>query len=252
MSFINPNKKYKKLVTSGCSFTQGHFQGEEASWGYQLSQLLGCEHVNRGSGGSSNYIILNKLIKYCETNDMTDCCVGLQWSEVSRREYWLEDKKKYQTLNYVSLFDEHFTHNEITKQMRFLKEHREFFKTIWWQDDENVIRTINCMLLAKSYFLSKNIDFVMFEGIGSIIDYNSKTLIDNKDDINDRVLLRKTYRENLLSDKHNFTKYGPMMPFMFDHPLFNEDNGAHPNLEFVKWWSQEMYNHLKEINSISS
>lgn len=250
MSYINPNKKYKKLVTSGCSFTQGHFQGEEAAWGYQLSQLLGCEHVNRGFGGSSNYIILNKLIKYCETNDMSDCCVGVQWSEVSRREYWLDDRKQYQSLNYVALHDEHFTHSDTNKQMYFLKEQKEFFKSIWWQDDENVLRTINCMLLAKSYFISKNIDFVMFEGIGSIIDYDFNIPIDKKNDINDMVLLEKSYRENLLLDKHNFIKYGPMMPFMFNHKLFNEDNGLHPNLEFVKWWAKEMYDNLKEINNI--
>lgn len=248
MSLINPNKKYKKLITSGCSFTHGHFQGEEASWGYQLSELLGCEHINRGAGGSSNYIILNKIIKYCETNDMTDCCVGLQFSEISRREYWLNDYKRYQTVNYASLDDEHFNHDHKTDQMYFIKENKDFFQSIWWEDNENVIRAINFMLMAKSYLISKNIDFIIFEGIGSILDYDFDTTSNFPEDMNDMVLLSREYREDFLSDKHFFTKYKTMMPFMFTHPLFNNDNGRHPNLEFVKWWSQEMYNYLKENN----
>ena len=250
MSLINPNKKYKKLITSGCSFTHGHYQGEEAAWGYQLSQLLDCEHVNRGAGGSSNYIILNKIIKYCETNDMTDCCVGIQWSEVSRREYWLSDEKRYQTINYASLDDEHFKHDKKSPQMFFVKEYKDFFQTIWWEDNENVLRTINAMLLAKSYLSSKNIDFIMFEGIGSILDYDFDTSSNFDLDNNDMVLLHKSYRENLLSDEHFFKKSEPMMPFMFTHELFNNDNGRHPNIEFVKWWSNEMYQYLKEKNNV--
>jgi hypothetical protein len=53
--------------------------------------------------------------------------------------------------------------------MYFIKENKDFFQSIWWEDNENVIRAINFMLMAKSYLISKNIDFVMFEGIGSIL-----------------------------------------------------------------------------------
>ena len=40
------------------------------------------------------------------------------------------------------------------------------------------------------------------------------------------------------------------MPFMFNHELFNDDNGRHPNIEFVKWWVNEMYDYLKEKNNV--
>ena len=78
MGLINPNKKYKNLITFGCSYTTGYHIGEEASWGYQLSLLLGCNHINKG-GSQTNYNIWVDLMNYCETHDMTDCCVGIQF-----------------------------------------------------------------------------------------------------------------------------------------------------------------------------
>ena len=52
------NKKYDNLITFGCSFTGGHHLGEEGSWGYVLSNLLGCYHVNKWGGGSNTNINL--------------------------------------------------------------------------------------------------------------------------------------------------------------------------------------------------
>jgi hypothetical protein len=103
MSLIDLNKKYDRFVTFGCSFTHGHFLGEEGSWGFQLSKLLNCDHINRGAGGSSNYVIMNKVLKYCETNDMANSCVGVQFSEYSRREVWSKDEKRYFVFNLGTL-----------------------------------------------------------------------------------------------------------------------------------------------------
>ena len=39
-----------------------------------------------------------------------------------------------------------------------------------------------------------------------------------------------------------------MMSFMITHHLFDSnENADHPNMEFVKWWSNEIYNYLKEM-----
>ncbi len=251
MSLINPNKKYKKLVTSGCSFTQGHYQGEEAAWGYQLSQLLGCEHVNRGSGGSSNNFILHKIIKYCESNDMTDCCVGIQLSERSRREYWLKDKGRYTTINGAAISDEFYQLGGLEEShAEFLNKNQEFFHEIWFDDSENALRTIQTIILAKSYLLSKNIDFIIFEGIGNLLDTEHKIVSSYNGDIDEGPLVRNDYKTKLLDDDHIYKKYPNMMPFMFNHELFNDDNGRHPNIEFVKWWVNEMYDYLKEKNNV--
>ena len=99
MSLINPHKKYDKLITFGCSFTEGWLYRDQGTWGDFLSQNLQCEHVNKGGGSSSNYSILNNVIKYCETENVENVCVGVQWSEWSRRELWVESQKRYFTFN---------------------------------------------------------------------------------------------------------------------------------------------------------
>jgi len=249
MGLIKTDKQYDNLITFGCSFTHGHFLGEEGSWGFQLSQLLNCNHLNRGAGGSSNYAIMNKVIKYCETHDMTNSCVGVQWSEITRREVWSEEEKKYVVfnLNTLKLYDKN-KQSPIPIDVDKLFKNKEFFEPIWFDLEENLIRTITSMILLKNYLNSKNIDFIMFEGIGSITDqfypYTFKFPITNFED--DRVLLKDNIRENILSDKTFFTKYGPLMSTMLNHELFNnEENDGHPNMKFVKWWVNEIYEFIK-------
>jgi hypothetical protein len=37
-----------------------------------------------------------------------------------------------------------------------------------------------------------------------------------------------------------------MQPFNWSHPLYDKNkNDGHPNSEFVKWWVDEMYEHIK-------
>jgi hypothetical protein len=84
----------------------------------------------------------------------------------------------------------------------------------------------------------------MFEGISTINDE-----IDTKNVEYNRYakLLDINFRRNLLNEKTFFKKYGPMQPFNRTHPLFDETkNGGHPNSEFVKWWANEMYEHIKD------
>lgn len=249
MTLIKTDKKYDNLVTFGCSFTHGHFSGEEGSWGFQLSQLLNCNHINRGAGGSSNYAIMNKVIKYCETNDMTNSCVGIQWSEITRREVWSEEQKRYVVFNLstLELYDKNKP-SAIPLDIDKLFKNREFFEPMWFDLEENIVRTITSIILIKNYLKSKNIDFIMFEGIGSIKDnfypFELNDGLQNFED--DRILLKTRIRDEILNDKTFFVKYGPMMPFMFNHDLFDSnENGGHPNTNFVKWWVKEMYEHIK-------
>jgi hypothetical protein len=251
MALINPNKKYKKLITFGCSFTQGHLLGETGSWGYQLSKLLGCEHVNKGGGGSSTPSIVQKLLKYCETNDRTECCVGIQWSEKNRREMWEKSTQKYVTFNSVTI--EHVDVHNDKEEFVFIKNNLNFFLDTMFDDKENVLRTLNSIILSKNYLISKNINFIMFEGIGSILDVPhkiDKNYDDNTNHINDLFLLDDDFKRELLNDVTFFKKYGAMSPFMLTHKLFeNNINDGHPNLSFLIWWVNEMYNYLKENNS---
>ena len=113
---------------------------------------------------------------------------------------------------------------------------------MWFDDNENILRTITSILTVKNYLENKNIDFVMFEGIGTIADENTNVFTLDKYN----KLLSKTYINSILNDKTFFNKYGPMQPFLFSHPLFDpNENDVHPNIEFAKWWADEMYEDIK-------
>ncbi len=230
MSFIKINKKYNKLVTFGCSFSDGWIYGKENSWGFFLSELLGCGYVNYSNSGSSNYAIMSNVVRYCENNDMSNCCVGIQWSERNRREIWSKDNNEYITFNLSTLTSK----NTVPKEIEVLKNNVEFYSDIWFDERENVLRTIQSMILIKNYLENKKIDYVMFEGIGSISDEYSPL---NKDE---KII-------DILNNFEFFTKYGDMRSHMLKIDEWDKNDG-HPNPQYAKWWSNEIYNYLKEIN----
>jgi hypothetical protein len=237
---INLNKQYNTLHVFGCSFTTGFFEGKNGSWGTHLANKLNCKCEIHGMESSSNYNMISELIEVCESNDMTNNCVGLQFTERCRREIWLSDEITYLTYNLNGLLinDE----ENLVDQLKFMKKNVDYFAPILFDDRENLLRTIISIITIKNYLKSKGIDFVMFEGISTIGDDLHYVHSHNRY----TKLLSKEYRNSLLNEKTFFSKYGPMQPFDRTHPLYDkEKNGGHPNSEFVKWWVDEMYEQIK-------
>ena len=246
MPLINLNKKYDKFVTFGCSYSNGHELGITASWGHIFSKLIDCDHYNYGFNGSSNNIIMNNVVKFCESNELKNIAIGVQWSEWSRREIWDESKKIYNSFNVATIEQLDLTRKNFDKLI-FIKENEEFFVSLWFDYEENILRTIQSMILVKNYLENKNIDFVMFEGLGSILDmfYPNKQKIYNH---NDLTLLSDEFKLSILNDKCNFSKLGDMRSLMKNHPLYENINDGHPNPKFLEWWCLEMYNDIKQKN----
>lgn len=246
MSLIDLNKKYNKFVTFGCSYSNGHELGVTGSWGYVFSKLIDCEHYNYGFNGSSNNLIMNNVIKFCESNKLENVAIGVQWSEWSRREIWDESKKTYNSFNVATIEQLDLKRNNLDKLL-FIKENQEFFISLWFDYQENILRTIQSMILVKNYLDNKNIDYIMFEGLGSILDM----FYPNKEDIsshNDLVLLSDVFKLSILNDKCFFNKLGDMRTLMKVHPLYEDINDGHPNPKFLEWWCSEMYNDIKQKN----
>ena len=173
---------------------------------------------------------------------MTNSCVGIQFSERSRREMWSSEYNHYETFNVATL--EVNLEENLSNNLNFIKKNVEFFDDIWFNDNENMLRTTISMLLIKGYLESKNIDFIMFEGISTIADeINANNVEYNRY----AKLLDKNFRNQILNEKTFFKKYGPMQPFNRTHPLYDKTkNGGHPNSEFVEWWVEEMFQHIKD------
>jgi len=256
---IKSYKNYENLITFGCSFTSGHLLGDEGSWGFALSKLLNCNHVNK-SGGGSNTNMLTNIINYCENNDMTNSCIGVQWSEVTRREYWDDNNNRFNTLGLGTFDPEHKIlerDNSHYDSLSFIKNNYSFFGPMWFNLSENLLRTIIAMISIKSYLKNKNIDFIMFEGINSIKTINKSFYPENyKTDINhygssqgnDFSLLRDEIRISLLNDDTFYSELGDWMNAMYEHPNFDTKlNDGHPHQEIVDWWVGNIYQHIKNV-----
>ena len=240
MGLINPNKKYNNLVTFGCSFTTGFRLGNRGSWGQHLSDRLGCNHINKG-GSQSNTKIVNDLIAYCETHDMTDCCVGIQLSEHVRREFWDKMNNMYRVNSIENLYEKY----KNSPTTNFMDDNLPFYMSIWFDVNENILRTINSIVLIKSYLNQKNIDFIMFEGIHSIMDYPHYNNINDFNTSLSVYLLNDSYKQSLLDDVTFFNTLGDWFTSMQSHPLHNTDeNETHPSMGVVLWWVDEMYNYI--------
>jgi hypothetical protein len=243
MSLINPNKKYDKLITFGCSFTEGWLYRDQGTWGDFLSQNLQCEHVNKGGGSSSNYSILNTVMRYCETENVENICVGVQWSEWSRRELWVESQKRYFTFNLATVTDINFNSDQNPELVKF-KDNIDIFLPMWFDNQENILRTIHSIILLKNYLKSKNIDFIMFEGLGSILDEYYPSSNHNIND--ESILLKDKFKLKLFEDIEFFKKYGDMRTYMRKSDLVTDSEFGHPPPKYAKWWADEIYIYLKE------
>jgi hypothetical protein len=252
MGLINPSKKYKSLLVCGCSFTQGGDFTKDYSWGDSLAKRLGCEKIPVGMAGSSNYTIMSQCISYCENNDMTDICVGIQWSQSVRREVWNRDDKFYNVVNSDIFKGQTYSIPWVEFEDKSIFEKNEkFFNSIWWDYQENILRTTHYMILVKNYLISKNIDFVMFEGIGSIMDY----LPDYEKDVNSikpsLQLFDSNVRKSILNDDTFFSDLGNMFVAMNNHKDFdsNENNG-HPTYPICEWWADNLITYMNKKHGL--
>ena len=78
------DKKY--LITSGCSFTEGHKLGITASWAKYVAQNNNLELINIAKGGAGNDVITQNVINYATLNPeiAKDSLFVIQLSECLR------------------------------------------------------------------------------------------------------------------------------------------------------------------------
>lgn len=243
MPLIRIDKPYESLVTFGCSFTGGHDLGPNGAWGHFLANRLGCKHINK-AGGASNTNILTGVINFCENNDMSNICVGIQWSEVTRREIWNETFGGYDAFGLGTLLNKR--PNQPTK-LDFIRDNMTFFTDIWFDLRENTLRTVLAMIQAKSYLEYNNIDFVMFEGINSIKNRIEVDVTEyNLSQVHDLALLNKNKIFSILNDETFFSELGDLNTAMRNHTAFDPTlNDGHPHPEILEWWTDHLYKFLE-------
>ena len=251
MPQIKTNKKYDFLVTFGCSFTSGHVLGDDGAWGHFLAKRLNCKHINQG-GGACNPNISTSVINFCEHNDMSNACVGIQWSEATRRELWQEFRQQYWTIGLGTLMDKDLWEKESSKTfLQPIRDNLDFFSGVYFDLRENILRSVLAMIHVKSYLTAKNIDFIQFEGINSILDIEGH---DTSSPAGPCTLLKLTnskIKNDLLNDKTFFSELGNLNTWMRNIPNWDSSlNDGHPYPEILNLYVDHMYEHIKRFENI--
>ena len=120
MGLIRLDKTYDNLYVFGCSITTGHKLNAKGSWGTYLANKLNCNCVIRGLDSSSNSHIINEVIDVCETFDMSNSCVGIQFSERNRRDFWSNSKNQYTTFNLSTIMVN--KEESLSSELKFIKK----------------------------------------------------------------------------------------------------------------------------------
>jgi hypothetical protein len=107
------------------------------------------------------------------------------------------------------------------------------------------------MILVKNYLISKNIDFVMFEGIGSIMDYLPNFGVEDLHIKPTLQLFSPKIRKGILNDDTFFSDCGDMYSAMNQREDFDiNENVGHPTLPICEWWADELIKYMSKVHKI--
>jgi len=272
----------KKLIVSGCSFTQGHMLSENETWGGYLAKKLNLDFLNLAMGGQGNEYISNKIITHFLNNpkDKENSLVVIGWSDASRLMGTFENGNGY--IKYVTIQpqdfnpeytknwpdDENFYHGYVKKNYNYLSK---FFSSYAYC----IYKTYLSIFILRQYLESNNIPYLFFDAI------NQNKLegieISNNNQLVDRYIIKyKTHGhdeirqmeenipqwilpvlnqevQNTIFDTNKFISFGghSMLSYMFkiDYEGLTKGNKGHPNskaanmfADLIKLQYERIYN----------
>ena len=162
------NKKY--LIANGCSFTQGHFLGNEGSWAKFLGQKLNLEVINLGKGGSGNDAITWRTIEYSETyKDIAkDSLYVIQLTECLRYHVYfdngIDNPEEWQIT--PSCFSKGMEWNKNGNIVQsWIYKNKEELVYIYNNITFALYKTFQNIISLVSYFESNGYPYIIFDGI---------------------------------------------------------------------------------------
>ena len=112
-----------KLLTNGCSFTQGIYDNfeEQDAWPYQLGKLLDWDVVNLAEGGGSNARIFRSTMEYLLDN--TPDYAAIVWTEHARYELPYHTGDIIRVMHSMALPEQDETVDDIPELREFWYKH---------------------------------------------------------------------------------------------------------------------------------
>lgn len=171
--------KYKYLVVSGDSFTEGHVMGERASWAYWTAKELGLQLVNLAIGGMANDWIYKRPIRWFSENKdkISESICMVCWSDFGRQHIiyqpLIENPYKNDTRWVTNIApgdlvdDWGFPSNEpaFPMALTYMHKHREVLKPYFGSIQDALFKTFESQFLLRGYLESVGIPFAYFDAI---------------------------------------------------------------------------------------
>lgn len=271
------DKKY--LITSGCSFTEGHLIGPDASWAKYLANHYNMNLINLAKGGTGNEIITQNVINYSTLNPeiAKDSLFVIQLSECLRflicwddfREntdlhslYWHitplqfldPNNSKKVTANGFNNWDKSFELN------RWIYDSRFQIAQLYTNITFSLWKTYNNIINFTNYCKSNGYPFLIFDGINNHIPVevdgefylkNSggkpeyKIKVESSDDDvsffykNHYPVIHRKMIDIMVSNPFYYNET-TLNEFINKDESYHIGNSAHPNVLGSKLWAEKL------------
>lgn len=222
-----------KIVSVGCSFTEGTGVGRQNAYTRHLADLCGCEYENYGEGGHSNKYVFRKVVGLLKNWNKDDILL-VQWTSPNREEVVTKEGYIFYSPfnNFLSLeflFGQHVANNPIGKNFtkekhveiiqnykKVLNDYTENLTNIDYSDTMSICYQISLFNMLENLGI-KHINFFGWEAI--------KT--DNVYQFSNEKFLKEAFGE--------YTK---------------TPGNEHPNLNGHIEWAKFLFDKLKNFNYI--
>ena len=231
-------KNKKRLITSGCSYTEGHKLKSKGSWATYLAKNNDCELVNLGRGGASNKMITQGIIDYAIANEEVaqDSFFIIQLSEFSRHTICWEDllPDEYQdvclccnTTNMTiapSFFEDLVTKTkkqwfqnwpEDDKLCNWLYENRFALASLYSNITFHLVNTYDSIINFVNFCENNNYPYFIFDGLCS----NMPVEVSKPHIIEKKWYMSDNYRNILKKLEVSVHNYNIINPDSFLHHL---------------------------------
>jgi hypothetical protein len=271
------DKKY--LITSGCSFTEGHLIGPDASWAKHLANHYNMDLINLAKGGTGNEIITQNVINYSTLNpeiakdslfviQLSECLRFLIcWDDFTKDTeihslYWHitplqfldpNDNKKV-TADGFKNWDKSFELN------RWIVDNRFQIAQLYTNITHSLWKTYNAIINFSNFCEANGYPYLIFDGLNNHIPlkFGNKWYlrssagtpsfeINVQESTDDIEFFHKNHIPIIHSKMVEFMKSNPfyynemtLNDFIREDASYNIKNDGHPNELGSKLWAEKL------------
>jgi hypothetical protein len=277
------DKKY--LISSGCSFTEGHLLGKAGSWATYFAENNNLELINLAKGGTGNEIITQNVINYATLNPEVakDSLFIIQLSECLRFlicwDDFAEDTKIHSLYWHITPLQ--FLDSADAKKVtadgfknwdksyplnRWIYDSRFQIAQLYTNITFSLWKTYNNIINFSNFCKANGYSYLIFDGINNHIpikNNNNWYLKDSggrpayklkvEDSLDDAQFFYKNHYPVIHSKIIEVVKSNPfyyndmtLNDFILKDESYHKNNSGHPNELGSKLWAEKLTKIINE------